>query len=578
MEGEILIKKALISVYDKNGLDSILFKLNDLGIQLYSTGGTEKFIRDLGIPVIPIEDLTIYPSILGGRVKTLHPKVFGGILGRRDEKEDVEEMKHYQIPSFDLVVVNLYPFQETVEAKAKEEDIIEKIDIGGISLIRAGAKNFKHVCIIPSKTEYPELEKILVEGKTNEEERKKLAQRAFQVSTEYDHHIWAYFNSNPISSDPLGFEMGNQINLENKYISRESNSNLSPKLDPLSHQVTSLIPDQFTRPISHQVTSLIPDQVTSLIPDQFTKPTTNPETHPILNLRYGENPHQKGYFQGKLSEVFEQVHGKEISYNNLVDIDACIELIREFDEPSFGIIKHNNPCGLSSRSTILEAWKCALASDPVSAFGGVLISNSTIDLETAKNIDNLFFEVLISPKFEPEALHILKGKKNRILLVQKQNNFSKIQYKSLLNGSIIQEKDVAIEFPSHWKIVSHKSLEENQKLDLYFALKIVKHAKSNAIVLAKDRQILGIGVGQTSRVDALEQAIAKAHHFGFDLKGSSMASDAFFPFPDCVEIAAKAGISAIIQPGGSIKDELSTEMANNYEIAMVHSSIRHFKH
>ncbi len=509
MRDEFSIKTALISVYDKNGLEDLVHLLNQHQVKIYSTGGTEKFIKDLKVPVFPVEELTEYPSILGGRVKTLHPKVFGGILARREEDLDLQELALYQIPTIDLVIVNLYPFQATVESGASDEEIIEKIDIGGISLIRAGGKNFKDVCIIPSPKEYTFLKNILENqnGKTTLAQRRDLARRAFEVSSTYDKQILDYFK-----------------------------------------------PDDFA-----------PELESLALGDKS-------------ELRYGENPHQKGYFHGNFSDLFEKKHGKELSYNNLVDLDAGIHLIAEFQEPTFAILKHNNPCGVASRPSILQAWKDALAGDPVSAFGGVLISNREIDLETAEQINLLFFEVLVSPGFHPNALPVLQEKKNRILLVQKPENLPKLHYKSLLNGVISQEMDQSMEDPKNWNQVTHKKLNEREIQDLLFSLKVVKHTKSNAIVLSRDNQMIGIGLGQTSRVDALNQAIAKAIHFGFPVEGSVMASDAFFPFPDCVKIASEFGIKAIVQPGGSIKDQDSIEACNELGIAMALTSVRHFKH
>ncbi len=511
---KILIKSALISVYDKTGLETLIKQLHSLSVTLFSTGGTEKFILELGVPVKSVEELTSYPSILGGRVKTLHPKVFGGILGRREDSSDAEELAHYEIPTFDLVIVDLYPFQETVRAKATKEEIIEKIDIGGISLIRAGAKNFKDVCIISSKSQYSGLENILTKqkGESTYSQRKQFASEAFLISSTYDRAIFEYFDS---------------LHVEERGVA--------------------------------------PEKI----------PVENPSK---IELRYGENPHQKGYFEGDFFSIFEKLHGKELSYNNMVDMDAGIRLVQEFDEPTFAILKHNNPCGFASSQNILNAWKSALACDPVSAFGGVLISNRNIDIAIAHEINPLFFEVFIAPSFESEALKILEGKKNRILLVQKHANLPETQFKSLLNGIIYQDSDLSIENIPSWKLVTTQKPSEQESSDLLFALRIVKHTKSNAIVLAKNNQMIGVGVGQTSRVDALYHALAKARHFGFELNGAVMASDAFFPFPDCVEIAAKAGIKAIIQPGGSIKDQDSIQASNLYQVSMVFSAVRHFKH
>ena len=473
------IKNALISVFYKEGLDAVVQELDRLGIAIYTTGGTQAFIEGLGIKVQRVEDLTSYPSILGGRVKTLHPKVFGGILGRRDEQGDLLQLEEYQIPELDLVIVDLYPFEETVSKGASEQDIIEKIDIGGVSLIRAAAKNFKDVAIVSSKDDYAYLLELLKNnnGATHLEERKKLAAKAFNVTSHYDTAIFNYFNK----------EQGEVV----------------LKQSVLEHKV----------------------------------------------LRYGENPHQKGFFFGKPEELFEQLHGKELSYNNLLDIDAAVNLIADFTEPTFAILKHNNACGIACRATVLEAWKDALAGDPVSAFGGVLITNKTVDAATAAEINNLFFEVLIAPAFEAAALEILKQKKNRVLLLQKPLQLPQMQYRSALNGILAQEKDSRTEMVTDMKPVTTKTPTTAELEDLAFANKLVKHTKSNTIVLAKSKTLLASGTGQTSRVDALKQAIVKAKGFGFDLKGAVMASDAFFPFPDCVEIAHLEGITAVVQPG-----------------------------
>lgn len=508
MSHPVKIKNALISVYYKDNLEPLIRQLHADGVTFYSTGGTEKFIRELGIDVIAVEDLTGYPSILGGRVKTLHPKVFGGILNRRENKEDKSQIGQYEIPEIDLVIVDLYPFEETVKSGAKEEDIIEKIDIGGISLIRAAAKNYNDVVIIASKNDYTTLSDILTEngGYTMLSHRKSFARQAFNISSHYDTAIFNYFNQ----QDPL-----------NVFKYSENHS---------------------------------------------------------VSLRYGENPHQKGVFYGDLSEMFEKLNGKELSYNNLVDVDAAVSLIDEFEEPTFAILKHTNACGIASRDSILDAWKKALACDPVSAFGGVLICNREIDAETADDINNLFFEVLIAPSYNEEALKILTGKKNRIILKRNEVQLPTKQFKTLLNGIIEQDKDLQIEGIEEMTPVTDRKPDENQLNDLAFANKIVKHTKSNTIVLAKNSCLIASGVGQTSRVDALQQAIAKAKAFHFDLAGSVMASDAFFPFPDCVSIAADAGVVMVLQPGGSIKDKESIDMANDKGIGMVTTGVRHFKH
>ncbi len=501
------IKTALVSVYHKEGLDEIITKLHEEGVQFLSTGGTRQFIESLGYPCQAVEDLTSYPSILGGRVKTLHPKVFGGILCRRDLEGDQQQIAQYGIPEIDLVIVDLYPFEATVASGAEEAAIIEKIDIGGISLIRAGAKNFKDVVIVASKAQYKPLRDILEDhgACTTLEERRWFAKEAFAVSSHYDSAIFNYFDGGDGSAFRCAVEDQKQ-------------------------------------------------------------------------LRYGENPHQKGYFYGNLEEMFDQIHGKEISYNNLLDIHAAVDLIDEFDEITFAILKHNNACGLASRSTLLQAWTDALAGDPVSAFGGVLITNEVIDKETAEEINKIFFEVIIAPDYEVEALQILQQKKNRIILVRKDIELPKKQFRSVLNGVLVQDKDLNVETKDDLKQVTEKTPTEQEVEDMLFANKIVKNSKSNAIVLAKGKQLLASGVGQTSRVDALKQAIEKAHNFGFDLHGAVMASDAFFPFPDCVEIAGNEGVTAVIQPGGSVKDELSFQYCNEHGIAMVTTGTRHFKH
>jgi phosphoribosylaminoimidazolecarboxamide formyltransferase/IMP cyclohydrolase len=496
----VVIKSALLSVYHKTGLDHIVRKLHDMGVTIYSTGGTYTYLQEQNVPAEKIEDLTTYPSILGGRVKTLHPKVFGGILGRREVGDDIAEMEAYQIPTFDLVVVDLYPFEDTVKSGASPEDIIEKIDIGGISLIRAAAKNFEHVVVIPSQKQYSELDKILNEqnGLSELQQRKALAAQSFAISSHYDGLISSYLAGG------------------------SSNSN---------------------------------------------------------SLRYGENPHQSAEFIGNLDEAFEKLQGKELSFNNLVDIDAAVELIAEFKEsPAFVIIKHTNPCGLGTGNTILEAWQRALAGDPVSAFGGILASNRAIDAETAEEMDKIFFEVCVAPDYSEEALNILKRKKNRIILKLKDFSRSARVEKSILNGKLVQDRDTHIETVADLKYVTDAKPTTEQVEDLLFANKIVKHAKSNTIILVKNRQLIGIGVGQTSRVDALEQAIHKAKHFNFDLNGAVMSSDAFFPFPDCVQIAHEAGIAAVIQPGGSIKDQDSIDYCNKHSMPMVFTGYRHFKH
>ncbi len=503
------IKSALISVFYKEGLEPIVRELNKQGVTIYSTGGTQSFIENFGIDVVPVEELTSYPSILGGRVKTLHPKVFGGILTRRENEGDQKEIAEYEIPELDLVIVDLYPFEETVKSGASEADIIEKIDIGGISLIRAAAKNYKDVTIVSSVSQYDKFLDLLTEnnGALNLEERRELAKESFDVSSNYDSHIFNYFDNNNQSS--------------------------------------------FKQSIGEKSA-----------------------------LRYGENPHQKGSFFGDLDGFFDKLHGKELSYNNLLDVDAAVNLILEFQDskPTFAILKHNNACGLASRDSISQAYTDALAGDPVSAFGGVLIANTEINKETAEKIHTLFCEVVIAPSYSNDALEILKGKKNRIILVQKSFELPKNQYRTILNGVLVQDKDFVSDKKEDFKTVTNTSPTASQMNDLEFAGKICKHTKSNTIVLAKNGQLLASGTGQTSRVDALNQAIHKAKSFGFDLNDAVMASDAFFPFPDCVEIAGNEGVNAVVQPGGSIKDELSIEYCNNNKISMVFTGTRHFKH
>ncbi len=501
------IKRALVSVYHKDKLDEIILKLHSEGVEFISTGGTQTFIESLDIPCKSVEDLTGYPSILGGRVKTLHPKVFGGILSRRDLNEDKSQLSQFEIPEIDLVIVDLYPFEATVAAGADALSIIEKIDIGGISLIRAAAKNFRDVAIVASQDQYEPLLDIISENGANTtlEERFWLAKEAFSVSSHYDTAIFNYFDG--------GEETAFRMSVNDAKI-----------------------------------------------------------------LRYGENPHQRGIFYGKFEEMFEQIQGKEISYNNLLDIDAAVNLINDFEEITFAILKHNNACGIASRPVLVDAWQDALAGDPVSAFGGVLITNAVIDKETAIEMNKIFFEVVIAPDYDFEALEILGQKKNRIILILKDVKIKPKQYRSLLNGVLVQDKDSHTETAEELKVVTIKNPEDIEIEDLLFANKIVKHSKSNAIVLVKNLQMCASGIGQTSRVDALEQAIEKATSFKFDLNGAVMASDAFFPFPDCVQIAADAGITAVIQPGGSIKDQDSIDACNKNKISMVTTGYRHFKH
>lgn len=488
------INSALISVYHKEGLEPIIKKLIEYSVTIYSTGGTQQYLEDLGAKVIPVEDLTSYPSILGGRVKTLHPKVFGGILARRENEDDKAEMKEHQISEIDLVIVDLYPFSETVESGASEEEIIEKIDIGGISLIRAAAKNFKDVMIIPSKAQYEKLAKILENGpETTLEDRKDCAAKAFDTSSHYDYAILRHFGKS-------------------------------------------------------------------------------------CELRYGENPHQRGWFYGDLSAMFDKLHGKDISYNNILDIGAATALIADFKDQTLAILKHNNACGISSREDLTEAWRAALAGDPLSAFGGIIITNRKLDVKTANEIKKIFSEVVIAPEYEEEALEILKKKKDLRVLVQKPYELPKRGYRSILHGVLEQEKDLSSETKADMTTVTKKSPTEQEYEDLEFANKIVKNTKSNSIVLVRNKQLLASGCGMTSRIDALKFAIQKAKNFGFELEGAVMASDAFFPFPDCVEVAEQAGIKTVIQPGGSVKDQESIDYCDAHDMAMVTTGIRHFKH
>ncbi len=509
MENTKHIKTALISVFDKTGLDAIVKKLDALNVSIYSTGGTQTFIEGLGVEVIPVEELTSYPSILGGRVKTLHPKVFGGILGRRELDSDVAQLDEYEIPGIDLVIVDLYPFEDTVASGGTHQEIIEKIDIGGISLIRAAAKNYKDVAIVSDKSQYASLLNLLNEqsGATSISQRKDLATAAFNTSSHYDTEIFKWFSGDDLKA----FKASVKTN---------------------------------------------------------------------KTLRYGENPHQKGSFYGDLNEIFDQIHGKELSYNNLLDVDAAVNLMHEFkdDAPTFAILKHNNACGMATRSSLAEAYKDALAGDPVSAFGGILIANKEIDMTTAEQINSLFCEIVIAPGFSADSIELLKSKKNRVLLIQKAWPAQKMMFRSILNGVLAQEQDHITDTADNFETKTNASPSEQEVEDLVFANKLVKHTKSNTIVLAKNGQLLASGTGQTSRVDALRQAIHKAKSFDFDLKGAVMASDAFFPFPDCVEIAEKEGIKAVVQPGGSVKDQLSIDYCNEHGVAMVFTGHRHFKH
>ena len=503
------IKSALISVFYKDNLEPIIKKLNDLGVTIYSTGGTQSFIEKLGMPVVAVEDLTAFPEILGGRVKTLHPKIFGGILGRRELGTDLAQMEAHAIPTIDLVIVDLYPFEETLASGASEEEVIEKIDIGGISLIRAAAKNYNDVVIISSRNDYNALLNLLNEknGSSDLSDRKTFAAKAFAMSSHYDAAIFNYFNT-------------------------------TEQLPVLKHSINNGV-----------------------------------------TLRYGENPHQKGVFYGDMEAMFEKLNGKELSYNNLLDVDAAVNLIADFtSEPTFAILKHNNACGVASRATIFDAYVDALAGDPVSAFGGILISNTEIDVDTAEEIHKLFCEVVIAPSYTANALAILKQKNNRIVLKQKKVALPQKQIRTLLNGIVEQDKDAVSETLENLTNVTKVAPTETQLHDLLFANKLAKHTKSNTIVIAKNGQLIASGTGQTSRVDALKHAIAKAQSFEFDLKGAVMASDAFFPFADCVEIAHKVGIDTVIQPGGSIKDKDSIEYCDAKGMSMVFTGTRHFKH
>jgi phosphoribosylaminoimidazolecarboxamide formyltransferase/IMP cyclohydrolase len=502
------ISSALISVFSKDGLEPIVRKLHEQGVILYSTGGTETFIKDLGLPVVPVEDVTSYPSILGGRVKTLHPKVFGGILNRQDHEGDVQQMAEYNIPQIDLVIVDLYPFEKTVASGASEADIIEKIDIGGISLIRAAAKNFKDTVIVASVDDYALFLETFTNnnGGTTLEERKLFATKAFHVSSHYDTAIFNYFNTD----------------------------------------------------------------------DTFYKESVGSGQV----LRYGENPHQKGFFFGDFDKIFTKVHGKELSYNNLLDVDAAVNLIAEFknDGPTFAILKHNNACGIATRSTVKEAYLDALAGDPTSAFGGVLITNAKIDKAAAEEITKLFCEVVIAPAYDDDALAIVEEKKNRIILIQHETELPQKQVRTCLNGLLVQDKDNVTDSKEHFTTATVTAATEQEVNDLVFASKVCKHTKSNTIVFAKDGQLLASGTGETSRVDALRHAVEKAAANNFSLQGAVMASDAFFPFPDCVELAKNAGITSVIQPGGSIKDQLSIDYCNENGVSMVFTGTRHFKH
>lgn len=502
------IARALVSVYSKEGLEPIVRKLNELGVELVSTGGTYDFIKNLGLPATPIEALTHTPEMLHGRVKTLHPTIFGGILAQREDPSDRGELEKYGIQQIDLVIVDLYPFEETLQSGASEEEIIEKIDIGGVSLIRAAAKNFHDVLVVASRRYYPRLESLLEAGNgvTTLVERQRFARAAFGVTSAYDTAIFSYFDEDNLSSLRIATD--------------------SPKV-----------------------------------------------------LRYGENPHQKGVYYGDLERYFDILQGKELSYNNLQDIDAAVRLMNDFQElPTFAVLKHTNPCGLASRKTIVEAYQAAYEADPESIFGGILIANRSIDKATAEAIGSLFFEILIAPDFDTESLPLLSKKTKRILLLQKDSPHSRYQVRSALGGYLLQEEDSSTESETDCQVVTLKKPTENEFRDCLFAQKVVKHCKSNAIVIVKDQQVLASGIGQTSRISALKQAIDKASRFGFALEGAVMASDAFFPFPDCVETAHEAGITALIEPGGSLRDQQSIDTANNLGVAMLFSGVRHFKH
>lgn len=511
------IHSALISVFSKDGLEPLVRKLHEQNVIIYSTGGTEEFINNLGIPVVPVEEVTAYPAILGGRVKTLHPKIFGGILNRQDNDMDMREMLEFEIPQIDLVIVDLYPFEKTVLSGATEAESIEKIDIGGISLIRAAAKNYNDTVIVASVSEYSVLLDFIStqNGKTTLEQRKFLATKAFQGTSNYDTAIFNYFSTNERSD----YELAKQTIL---------------KANTTQGQV----------------------------------------------LRYGENPHQKGFFFGDFDKMFSKINGKELSYNNLLDVDAAVNLILEFklNEPTFAILKHNNACGLATRKNIKDAYLSALACDPTSAFGGVLIANTKIDATTAREINLLFCEVVIAPSYDQDAIAVLSEKKNRVILVQHDLELPNSQVRTCLNGLLVQDSNSITDSKDDLKVVTNTAPTTQEIEDLLFASKICKNTKSNTIVFAKNSTLVAAGTGQTSRVDALKQAIEKATTFGFDLKGAVMASDAFFPFPDCVEMANKVGIKAVIQPGGSIKDELSINFCNENKVAMVFTGTRHFKH
>ena len=502
------IKTALISVFYKTGIDTIVGLLKQNGVQIYSTGGTYEYIKAIDPSVKTVESLTGYPSILGGRVKTLHPQVMGGILGRQELVSDKKEMAQYNIPTIDLVIVDLYPFEETVASTDDKDAIIEKIDIGGISLIRAGAKNFNDVLIVPSQKYYGELIQLLENqnGETSIDDRRRFAGYAFGVSSHYDSAIYRWF----------------------------SKDDATPQL--------------------------------RICEDEG------------IALRYGENPHQKGTFYGHLDAMFEKLHGKELSYNNLLDLDAGLNLIREFDEPTFAILKHNNPCGTACRQTVKEAYLDALAGDPVSAYGGVLVCNRPIDLDAAQDINKLFIEVIVAPDYEEGVLDLLFSKKNRVILRLKADQYAPKTIKTALNGYLVQDRDLHTETSSDFQVITTKNPTKAEIEDMVFANKIVKHSRSNAIVLAKGKQLYASGIGQTSRVDALKQAIEKARSFNFDLNGAVLASDAFFPFKDCVELAHEAGITAIVQPGGSVRDQESIDCCNENGISMVFTGIRHFRH
>lgn len=563
------IARALVSVYYKEGLDKIIHVLDQHNVQLYSTGGTYDFIQSLGVSCNLIEHLTGYPSILDGRVKTLHPGVFGGILGRPDLESDISDMQKFHIAPFDLVIVNLYPFEQTVQSAKSHEDIIEKIDIGGVSLIRAAAKNYRHVLCVSDSSQYDDIEQILKNQQcsTSMSQRLLYAGKAFEKSSSYDsaifHYLQKHHNTEVMDAGTVTASSdAEKIETSNDTVTNDTVTNIVTNDTVTNDRITN---DTVT---NNSATEGI---------TKFVKEIQTNTAYPV-GLRYGENPHQKGTFYGKLGEVFHKHHGKELSYNNLLDLDSAIHLIKDFSEPTFAILKHNNACGIASRENIADAWQAALQADPVSAYGGVLIVNRPVDEKSAIEINKIFFEIILAPAYEKNGLEILKSKKNRIILQSKTFDFQEQQFRSLLNGILLQDKDLKTETMQELMVITNKQPTERQTNDLLFANKVVKHSKSNAIVLASNKQMLASGIGQTSRVDALRQAIEKAKSFGFVLKGAVMASDAFFPFSDSVQIAHEAGIVSVIQPGGSVRDNETIEYCNAHEISMVFTGIRHFKH